>query len=218
MRQLHSLLRFFFHLLYHPFAWTYDLVAALVSLGHWKGWVLSALPFLEGRVLEIGYGPGHLQLALHAHGFATFGLDESQQMSRLAERRLRLKGFPVRLARAYAQHLPFAANAFDTLVATFPSGYIFEADTLAETRRVLAPAGRLVIIPTAWITGRGIHERLAAGLFKLSGEAGAIEAVMSSISARLQANGFNVRHELLECPGSKVLVIIAVNGLEPSKA
>ncbi len=65
MRLLQSLLRFFFSLLYHQFAWTYDLVSATVSLGHWQEWVRASLPYLHGRTLEIGYGPGHLQTYLH---------------------------------------------------------------------------------------------------------------------------------------------------------
>ncbi|NMC80811.1 MAG: hypothetical protein GYA59_15725, partial [Chloroflexi bacterium] len=39
-------LKVFFDLLYHSFAWTYDGVAAVVSLGRWKGWVYSVIPFL----------------------------------------------------------------------------------------------------------------------------------------------------------------------------
>ena len=73
-------LRFFFHQLYHGFAWTYDFVAASVSIGRWRGWVLTALPYLEGpRVLELGHGPGHLQLALFESGLAPLGLDASRQ-------------------------------------------------------------------------------------------------------------------------------------------
>ena len=55
-------LRFFFRHFYHEFAWTYDFVAAVVSIGRWNQWIDSALPFVQGRrVLEIGHGPGHLQ-------------------------------------------------------------------------------------------------------------------------------------------------------------
>ena len=209
MRLLLSLFRLFFHLLYHEFAWTYDLVAAAVSLGRWKDWVLSALPYLNGRVLEIGYGPGHLQIALRQRGLPVFGLDESRQMSRQARRRLRRKGFPVQLTRGYAQHLPFQANAFDTVVATFPAEYIFDGQTLTETRRVLAPGGRLVLLPTAWITGNGVLDRLAAGLFRVTGQAGAIEATLPGTEARIRACGLAVRHELIELRGSRVLVISA---------
>jgi ubiquinone/menaquinone biosynthesis C-methylase UbiE len=216
MRLLLSLFRLFFHLLYHPFAWTYDLVAATVSLGRWKGWVMSALPYLGGRVLEIGFGPGHLQQAMEVRGLPAFGLDESRQMSHLARRGLRRKGLPVHLALGYAQHLPFPSAVFDTVVATFPTEYIFDADTLAEIYRVLVSGGRLVLIPTAWITGRGLLERMAAWLFKVTGEAGAIEAILPTIKTRLQASGYKVRHELVECPGSRVLVILATRSSVPA--
>ena len=82
MRLVLFLLRSFFFVLYHQFAWTYDLVAATVSLGRWKDWVRSALPYLSGRVLEIGFGPGYLQLSLFELGIPAFGLDESRQMAR----------------------------------------------------------------------------------------------------------------------------------------
>jgi ubiquinone/menaquinone biosynthesis C-methylase UbiE len=207
-----SLLRISFQLLYHQFAWTYDLVAAAVSLGRWKGWVLSTLPWLDGRVLEIGFGPGHLQMALHERGIAAFGLDESRQMTRQARRRLRRNGFSANLVRALAGQIPFPGSSFETVVATFPAEFIFNADVLAQIRRVLVPGGRLVILPTAWITGKGRLERLSAWLFKVTGQAGAIEASLPGIQKRLVAAGFDVQLELVESPGSRVLVIMGKKG------
>jgi ubiquinone/menaquinone biosynthesis C-methylase UbiE len=53
------------------FAWSYDLVAAVVSLGQWNHWVGSVLPYLPGvNILEIGHGPGHLQRLLKRFGQA----------------------------------------------------------------------------------------------------------------------------------------------------
>src|ERR1044071_5715646 len=84
-----SLLKVFFQLLYHQFAFTYDLVAATVSFNRWKDWVLSVLPFIEGkRLLEMGHGPGHLQRILLSQNLLTVGIDESAQMGRLAKRNL----------------------------------------------------------------------------------------------------------------------------------
>ncbi len=208
MRLLPSLLRIFFQLLYHQFAWTYDLVAATVSLGRWKGWVLSALPWLEGRVLEIGFGPGHLQMALHQRGIAAVGLDESRQMAHQASRRLHRKGFSGDLVRALARQIPFPGSSFETVVATFPSEYIFDADVLAQIWRVLVPAGHLVILPMAWITGKGCLERLTAWLFKVTGQAGEIGRLLPGIRKRLREGGFVVHHELVEYPGSRLLVVI----------
>jgi ubiquinone/menaquinone biosynthesis C-methylase UbiE len=209
MRLMQSLLRLFFKLLYHQMAWTYDLVARLVSLGRWNGWVQSVLPFLDGRILEIGFGPGHLQLALQERGRPVFGLDESRQMARQASRRLHRKGYPANVVRGDARQLPFLNAAFNRVAATFPTDYIFEADTLREIRRVLVPGGKLVIAPSAWITGKRLDERLAAGLFRVTGQAGVLEAVLPGIKRRLEQSGFEVRHELVELPGSRVLVIMA---------
>jgi 2-polyprenyl-3-methyl-5-hydroxy-6-metoxy-1,4-benzoquinol methylase len=84
------LMRNFFALLYHQFAWTYDFVAAVVSLGMWKQWVSSTLPYLDGpRVLEIGHGPGHLLLALAEKGLKATGLDESRWMGKIALKKIR---------------------------------------------------------------------------------------------------------------------------------
>ncbi len=72
-----TFLRFFFRLLYHQFAFTYDLVAAAVSFTRWKDWVMSVLPFIEGNwILEIGHGPGHLQRILLSRNLFTVGIDE----------------------------------------------------------------------------------------------------------------------------------------------
>lgn len=156
MRLLRAALRLAFDLLYHAFAWSYDLVAAVVSFGRWNTWVRATQAHLTGkRLLELGPGPGHLQSALHANGFAPVGLDESRQMLRQASRRLRQTGSQPQLARGLAQSLPFAEHAFDGLVATFPSEYIFDPRTLAEARRVLRPGGRLVVLAGAWPAGPG---------------------------------------------------------------
>jgi len=209
MRLVLFLLRSFFFVLYHQFAWTYDLVAATVSLGRWKDWVRSALPYLSGRVLEIGFGPGYLQLSLFELGIPAFGLDESRQMARQASRRLHKSGFLPNLLRGFAQSLPFPKNSFDIVVATFPSEYIFDPHTLTEIRRVLTQGGKLVVMPTAWITGKRLHERLAAWLSRVTGQSPAIDTSLSGTEALFARNGFEFRHEIVELSGSRVLVIIA---------
>ena len=203
------ILRFLYALLYHQFAWSYDLVAALVSLGRWNNWVETALPHLNGRVLELGFGPGHLQCLMFEGGLQPFGVDESQQMARQARRRIRNAGYSPNLARGLAQDLSFPIAFFDSVVATFPAEYIFEPHSIREIQRVLVPGGRLVVLPMAWITGSKPLERLAAGLFRVTGETMAPESILPAMESRLMAGGFRVRHETVEFPGSKVLVIVA---------
>ena len=203
------ILRFLFSLLYHQFAWSYDFVAALVSLGRWNSWVATALPHLNGRVLELGYGPGHLQCLMFERGLQPFGMDESRQMARQARRRIRKAGYSANLARGQAQHLSFPTSFFDSVVATFPSEYIFAPRAIREIRRVLVPGGRLVVLPMAWITGSKPLERLAAGLFRVTGETVALESILPGMESRLTAGGFRVRHETVEFPESKALIIVA---------
>jgi len=209
MRLLFLLFRPVYYLLYHQLAWTYDFVASIVSLGHWQDWVHSALPYLNGRVLEIGFGPGHLQQFMYGNNLLVFGLDESPQMARQASRRLRKQGAISRLSRGYAQYIPFPGGAFDSVVSTFPSDYIFDPLTLKEIKRVLTPTGRLIILPMAWITGKHPLERLAAGLVRVSGETpGKPWSLSSTLRDRFSPLGFDVHSEIVELKASQVLVIV----------
>ena len=219
-----TLRRFFFWLLYHQFAFTYDLVAATVSLGRWKDWVLSVVPFIQGhRVLEIGHGPGHLQRALLTQGRFLVGLDESPQMGRLAHGNLtrflrsqestssHFDHSQIRLTRGVSQHLPFPDGSFDTLVSTFPAPYIFEPQTLTEAQRVLQKDGRFVILPGATIMGRGILDRALALLFRITGETppDLVEILHERSKGPLSAHGFEVEIHELNIRSSLVFILVA---------
>lgn len=221
-----TLLRFFFRLLYHQFAFTYDLVAATVSLGRWQDWVLSVLPFLEGnRILEIGHGPGHLQRALLDRNLLAVGIDESPQMGRQAKRNL-MRFFrsktntsreiisaytQIRLARGVSQCLPFPNESFDTIVSTFPSEYIFDHQTLMEVQRVLTRNGRFVILPGATIMGRGVLDRAMALLFRITGETppNLSEILGERSKAPFAKSGFEVQIHEVNIRSSLVFILVA---------
>jgi ubiquinone/menaquinone biosynthesis C-methylase UbiE len=213
MQPLARLLRLVFYLLYHPFAWSYDLVAAVVSLGRWQAWVQAIIPFVEGtRVLELGHGPGHLQRILLSRGLRIVGLDESRQMGRLTKKRLQISGYTkFNLARGLAQTLPFPAEAFDSIISTFPSNYIFDPSTLLEAHRTLKNGGRCLVLPAAWIIGQRLMERYAAALFRVTGQAPTepVEIISERLKQPFTEAGFEVTVEQVEVRSSLVLIVVA---------
>jgi len=207
-------LRFFFKLLYHQFAFAYDFVAATVSVGQWKNWISSILPFIEGtRILEIGHGPGHLQRVLLSRGLVAVAIDESASMGHLAKRNTDSKAH---LARALAQGLPFADASFDTVIATFPAEYIKDPLTLAEVRRCLSDGGRFIVLPVALIKGRGPIERAMSLLFRVTRQSPVdpLEVVREKLKAPFVEAGFDVEVKELQVKSSLLLVIISSRSRE----
>jgi ubiquinone/menaquinone biosynthesis C-methylase UbiE len=206
-RHLHfvkAFLRFFFKLLYHQFAFTYDLVAGAVSFNRWKDWVECVIPFIEGtRLLELGHGPGHLQRLLLSRELIAVAIDESSQMGRIASRNTNKSA---RLTRGVAQNLPFANGSFETIVSTFPTEYIFDPRTLAEVRRCLSEGGRLVVLPVALPKNPFLD-----WLYRITGETPSevVEVVESRLVKPFQAAGFEVDVITKELQSSTLLIVIA---------
>jgi ubiquinone/menaquinone biosynthesis C-methylase UbiE len=204
MNLIQRLMRVFFDLLYHPFAFTYDFVAAVVSFGRWNDWVRSVIPFISGtRILELGHGPGHLQLELTTRGFDSVAMDESAPMGRIAKRHL---GNSMKLTRAVTQKIPFADETFDTAISTFPSEYIFDPQTLTEAHRVLHSGGRLIVLPVAFPTSGFLK-----WLYKITGESPAAldEALKEKFRQPFTQVGFSVELKIVELKSSTLLIILA---------
>jgi ubiquinone/menaquinone biosynthesis C-methylase UbiE len=208
------LLTFFFRLLYNQFAWAYNFVAHIASSGMWFQWVYTALPYLDqGPILELGFGTGKLLEELNKRGINVVGLDRSIFMVRLALSGLRKREVFPKLVNANAQNLPFGNHGFQRIVATFPSPYILEHQTLLEIWRVLSPGGLLVIIPTAWITGKSVWNKLSTRLFQVTHQAPSTVSELDNGLTKffdcLQTEGFSVQQRIIELPWSKVLCILA---------
>jgi SAM-dependent methyltransferase len=194
------LVAFGFRLLYNELAWLYDPVSWLASKGLWRRWQNTALAFLPSpgaRVLELGFGPGHLLVEMAARGYPVAGLDPSGAMVRLAGRRLRRLHIlrpprpsapSVLLLRGRAGALPFAPGSFDAVVATFPTAYIAEPACLEGLAQVLRPGGRLVVVEEALLDrGRGMVSGVLEWLYGVTGQRG---PGASGLPARLEAAGF----------------------------
>jgi hypothetical protein len=128
-------------------------------------------------------------------------------MSRLAFARLRRAGLPVRLVIGYAQMACFPSAAFEQVVATFPSNYIFDPACPREIWRLLVPGGRLVIIPAAWNTGHKPCQRFLAGALRWIGW-GRLPTQQAWVEP-LQQAGFSADRQIIDLPDSQVLLILA---------
>lgn len=212
---LRKLLRIFFYLIYNPLAWTYDAVADLVSIGRWKDWIFLALPYLQNSpILELGHGPGHLQVALHKEDRRIYGIDASQQMVRIAKKRITEAGYIPLLVHGKAGRLPYSSNIFRNVVATFPSEYIVEIEALTEIWRVLTDGGELLVVAGAWITGDRLQDRIAAWLFRVTGQVPqqSVSEIQDWLSQKLENNkeiNFQIETKLIELQTSQVLLIRA---------
>lgn len=165
--------------LYDEFAWAYDLVSWLVSFGNWSNWRKSSLDHVVGqRVLEVGFGTGELLVEMANHELEVFGLEPSLAMHRVAARRVAQQAVEVPRLCGVVQEMPFADGQFDSIVSTFPSGYILEPKTLQEVARLLRPpdadsgtdGGRLVIVGMAVWKDGWLWRRTVRLLFGSGGE------------------------------------------------
>ncbi|MBK9940355.1 MAG: class I SAM-dependent methyltransferase [Kouleothrix sp.] len=213
-----GLIRWAFAHFYREFAWSYDAVAAAVSAGHWASWVRAVLPYLRGRVLELGPGTGTLQLALAARpaGPAPLGLEASPQMLAITRGKLARAGRPVCLARGLAQALPLAPASVDTVVATFPTEYIIDQATLDEIGRVLRPGGRLVVALAAVFGQAGPYRRLLGLLYRLTLQRAPDQprepVPRSQLGARLAERGFQVSERWEPVGATAVHLVLAERG------
>ena len=204
-----AFLRLAFHLFYNSFAFTYDLVSAIVSRGQWRAWTRAALPHIVGaRVLEIPCGTGNLLLDLRAAGYAPIGADLSAAMLNITRGKFRRAPVDAKILRVRAQVLPFPNRAFDSITMTFPPGFARDPRAFAELHRVLDDGGRLIWVDAGRLLPRdGISRLLNAALDAVGGSGIAFEDFACEMLARA---GFASKIERVQDDTSVVIVVIAV--------
>lgn len=141
-------LRLFNRLLYAKLPALYNALD-IGTLGAWWRLVRRALDYVpaQGRVLEIGFGPGRLHVELARRVDACHGLDLASGMCRFTRQRLARAGLSSRIVRGSVFALPYADDAFHTVVSTFAfSGFPDGERAMAELSRVTRPAGRVVLV------------------------------------------------------------------------
>lgn len=141
-------LRFFNDVVYERFPAAYNAMDWL-TLGAWWHLVRQALAYIPpgGRVLEIGFGPGRLQVELARRADISLGLDLAWGMCRFTQRRLHRAKLTSRIVRGSVFSLPYPSGAVDTVVSTFAfSGVANGVTAMGEMARVTAVGGRVVLV------------------------------------------------------------------------
>lgn len=104
------------------------------------------VPEAVGRVLEIGIGSG-LNLPFYdaAKVEMLWGLEPSDEIRRMAERKAANSPFPVQFIGLPGDQIPLDDASVDTIVTTYTLCTIPDAvAALRDMRRVLKPSGRLL--------------------------------------------------------------------------
>ncbi len=165
------IIKLIFHLLYYQMAWTYDWVAWFVSLGQWASWRRLSLNFFQpGPTLELAYGTGGFFVDMLQQGQQPVGIDLSPYMARLTRHRLQRHDYSYRICQAQAQQLPFPDQHFVNIVATFPTDYILQPETLTEVRRVLRDEGRLIVVFMGLLKGPWPVRPFIEWLYQITGQ------------------------------------------------
>jgi ArsR family transcriptional regulator len=107
--------------------------------------VRAVMPASVARAADLGCGPGDLLPVLAERAETVIGVDSSPSMLSLAERRT--AGLAVGVRMGELEHLPMADGEADFAVLCLTLHHLPDpAAALAEARRALAAAGRLVVI------------------------------------------------------------------------
>lgn len=144
----------------------------------------------SGDVLDLACGTANLLPRLGDRARSYLGTDASREMLRAGRPKLAAASIPAAVAAADASRLPFPAASFDTVVcASALHDLPHPAAALAETRRVLRPAGRLLLLD--WSRERVTMRALRLWL-RLSGDPFRRMYTAEEAGALLEDAGFRV--------------------------
>jgi ubiquinone/menaquinone biosynthesis C-methylase UbiE len=99
----------------------------------------------EKRGLDVGCGQGWHTCAMAGYGYQMFGIDQSEQQVKNAEKNTGERGVQIDFRRGSADRLPFEDNTFDFVYAINVMHHVIKPDkqqlALEEIVRVLKPKG-----------------------------------------------------------------------------
>lgn len=198
--------------LYNELAFIYDPVSWVVSMGQWSAVRNFALDYLVGtQVLEIGFGTGELLIEIESRDYVPCGLDISEAMMHITKRRINRKGISIPLVRAGTQQMPFASGTFDSIVSTYPTGYLFDPATWMEVARLLRGSetvsgehsGRFIIVGIG-ASPSGESKGLTQLIYSLP-----MDEIVERCKHLAQTNNLKLRVDTRLIKGSSIPVILA---------
>lgn len=98
----------------------------------------------DGRILDVGCGPGDFLYSLRRRGFELYGNELSEKAAKVA--RVKLKKTGARICNAELTKCGYESNFFDVVTLWHVLEHIPNADeTVQEIARILKPGGALII-------------------------------------------------------------------------
>lgn len=131
---------------YDKKAKSYDKMMGLMDRMMMRKWRKMLCKNAKGLVLEAGVGTG-ANFPYYPEGIKVIGVDFSQRMLEVAEKKVSQAKVPVELMTADIQELPFADNTFDTIItACVFCSVPFPIKGFQELGRVLKPEGEMFLL------------------------------------------------------------------------
>jgi SAM-dependent methyltransferase len=151
----------------------FDLLARLMTLGRerkLRQWTLDLANLQpENQVLDVGCGTGTLLLAAAERvgpASALHGVEPAPEMAAHARHKAQARRVQLEVVQASADSLPYPPASFDAVFCTLVFHHLprsMQGDAVRETRRVLRPGGRVVIVD--WQRPKSLARALASPLF-----------------------------------------------------
>ncbi len=136
---------------------TYDFLNHFLSLGidrYWRKKAIAGMP-PQKEVLDVAIGTADLTLEMFRQHKAQkiVGIDLSEQMMAIGEKKLQQHGFSATFLPANAQDMPFVANRFDAVTCAYGCrNFNNLQEGLSEMYRVLQSGGMLLILEFSYPT------------------------------------------------------------------
>lgn len=137
--------------LFDRIATTYDSLNHILSFGIDRYWRYRAVKGMQSsdRVLDVAIGTADLSLEMirSLKAKQIVGIDLSDEMMHIGERKCAEKGYNISFVHANAQKMPFADKSFDAVTCAYGCrNFSNLSEGLSEMYRVMVPGGELMIL------------------------------------------------------------------------